>query len=704
MGIGGPSDGAASGGLRARLDAARSRAFVGRRAELDLFRTAVTAEVPAFAVLHLHGPGGVGKTALLRRFGQAAREEGLAPVLLDGREVDPSPSGFVAALGAVLEVPGDQAVPTLRGQDRPVVLVDAYELLAPLDGWLRETLLPVLPGRAIVVLAGRNPPGPGWRADAGWGELLHTIALRDLPAEDARMLLGSRGVDPELQDDVLRLTRGHPLALVLVTDLLTRGDELPPTLDDAPTVIEQLLERFLRQVPDEAHRQALYAAAHVGVATESLLRDTVESGAAGALFDWLRGLSFTEQVAHGVAVHDLVSDALNAELRWRDPAGFAAVHDAVMGHLQDRVLTSPGPERHRAMLDVLQLYRHHPLTRRFFDWERSEELWLEPAGTDDRPAIVELAREHEGAASAEFVRYWLERQPEAFTVFRGAGSDDVRGFVGHLVLGDTPGPETEVDPVVAAVWDHVRATAPLRTGERLRVMRFWMARDTYQGIATHHLVSARSSVDWFATPGLAWAAVALSDPDFYEPIFAFIDFERVVDAQIAVGDRWYGLFARDFRETSRRTWLELLRDRRLSDSEDVARLPREGDRLLVLAEDDFADAVRDALRGLARPGGLDGNPLLRSRVVVERLDGRRAEEALADLLERAVDELADHPRDEKLQRALDLTYFRPAPTQEAAAERLGLPFSTFRRHLGAGIDHVTGWLWERELHGGRDEG
>jgi hypothetical protein len=45
------------------------------------------------------------------------------------------------------------------------------------------------------------------------------------------------------------------------------------------------------------------------------------------------------------------------------------------------------------------------------------------------------------------------------------------------------------------------------------------------------------------------------------------------------------------------------------------------------------------------------------------------------------------------------TYFKGVPTQEAAATRLGLPFSTYRRHLAAGVAAVTAWLWDRELHG-----
>ena len=65
----------------------------------------------------------------------------------------------------------------------------------------------------------------------------------------------------------------------------------------------------------------------------------------------------------------------------------------------------------------------------------------------------------------------------------------------------------------------------------------------------------------------------------------------------------------------------------------------------------------------------------------------------------AVGELRDEPRDERLFRALDRTYLRPAPTQEAAAELLGLPFSTYRGHLTRGVERVVERLWQRELAG-----
>src|SRR5687768_14935047 len=82
-----------------RLRQARRRRFVGRVGELELFRTALEAPEPPFTVLHVHGPGGVGKTALLRAFAEVAVGAGRVAVALDGRDLEPSPPGFQAALG-----------------------------------------------------------------------------------------------------------------------------------------------------------------------------------------------------------------------------------------------------------------------------------------------------------------------------------------------------------------------------------------------------------------------------------------------------------------------------------------------------------------------------------------------------------------------------------------------------------------------------
>ena len=120
----------------------------------------------------------------------------------------------------------------------------------------------------------------------------------------------------------------------------------------------------------------------------------------------------------------------------------------------------------------------------------------------------------------------------------------------------------------------------------------------------------------------------------------------------------------------------------------------------MLSQPEFDDSVRQALRDLHRPGLLARNPLLRTRVARDRAGDDEPDAAtLEALVEGAVETLREHPRDDKRWRAVERTYVHPAGTQERAAEALGLPFSTFRRHLTQGVDRVVAWLWDQEVYG-----
>ncbi len=148
--------------LADRLAAARRGRFVGREAELELVRSALLAAEPPFVVLHLYGPGGVGKSTLLREYARIAAEAARPVIRLDGRNLEPSPPGFLLALRQALGFKENDS--TLDGLNWPaegMLLIDTYESLVSLDAWLRDTFLPQLPGHSLVVTAGRNPPDPG---------------------------------------------------------------------------------------------------------------------------------------------------------------------------------------------------------------------------------------------------------------------------------------------------------------------------------------------------------------------------------------------------------------------------------------------------------------------------------------------------------------------------------------------------------------
>jgi hypothetical protein len=261
-----------------------------------------------------------------------------------------------------------------------------------------------------------------------------------------------------------------------------------------------------------------------------------------------------------------------------------------------------------------------------------------------------------------------------------------------------------MDPAAKAAWRYLERHAPLRPGEKATLFRFWMARDTYQSVsAMQSLIFANAAQHYLTTPGLAFTFFPTADPDFWAPVFTYVDLVRLPQADFEVGGRRYGVYGHDWRVTPPMAWLDLLAEREIA-AEPLAVSGAESVPLVVLGEPDFAAAVRDALRNFHRSDDLRTNPLLRSRVVVERAgsgaDDSTGVAALRDLLTEAAQSLRASPRDVKCYRALHRTYLDPAPSQERAAELLGLPFSTYRRHLKTGISRVGEILWQREICGG----
>jgi hypothetical protein len=689
-----------------RLRHARDRWFLGRDGELDLFRTALVAPEPPFTVLHVHGPGGVGKTALLRIFADEARTAGAVTVPLDARHFEPSPPGFTAAVRAAAGLEDDEDLAAALGTRgrRTVVLLDTYETAAPLDDWLRERFLPELPADSIMVLAGREPPGPAWRSEAAWRELLRVIALRNLRPDESRAYLRAAGVPEALHERVLAFTHGHPLALSLVVDVLAQ-EKLQGLADftpeHAPDVMRELLSRFVAGVPSALHRRALEVCAHARLTTGALLRAALDAGEVHDVFEWLRSLSFIEPGPYGLAPHDLARDLLDADLRWRDREQYGVNHDRIRTHILDRVRRSTGQEQQRALLDLMFVHRSNPFTQPYWEWESFGQTYADALTRDDHEAVVAMTARHEGEESAALAAHWLDRQPDAFIALRG-GEGVLLGFLAHLTLNRASPEDVEADPGTRAAWTYALRHGPPRPGEEVTHLRFMIDRDTHQRASPAvNLVSVQSCRRWLMTPNLALDFLSVTDEGYYGPLFAYLYYDRVPEADFEVGGRRLATFAHDWRRMPAEPWLDLMGRRELDVEFQPAAAPGGQTQPLALSQPEFDQAVRRALRDLHRGDLLAANPLLRSRLVREQADaqGTPPGRALAAMLREAAALLAGDPRDDKLLRAVDRTYLRPATTQERAAELLGLPFSTYRRHLTQGVARIVADLWERELYG-----
>ena len=688
--------------LADRLAEAERQVFIGRRSEVDVFRQALLTPTPPFAVLFVHGPGGVGKTALLGEYERIATEAGHLVLRLDGRSINPSPAGLMLALGRRMGIEdGSSLHEYLAARARVVLLIDTYEALAQLDSWLREEFLPQLPGAALTVIAGRNPPASGWRTEPGWRDLVRSVSLRNLRPDEGVQLLAAQGIPDSEHEPVLAFTHGHPLALSLVADVLKQAEE-PLHFDPAqtPDIVRLLLDRFIQGVPDGPPRRALEICAHARVTTEDFLAEVLDVEDAHDLFEWLRGLSFIEQGPEGIFPHDLTRDVLDIDLRWRNPERYRSMHARIRVPVLRRVEEARGLEQQRAFFDLIFLHRHNPVMKPYQHWDRLGTVYAEPAQPADHARILELVDTFEGSESARIAAYWLERQPQAFHALRKRAGT-LEGFACTLVLDEITATDRSVDPAMEAAQTFARAYGPVREGETLLYQRFHMAADTYQDLApVMDLMAPISASAWLLTPRLAWSFMAMQNAAAWQQLFAHLNLRLSPAAEFTVGGRQYAVFTHDWRAEPVDRWLDVMGQRELAaESEAAGQTPDLPPALIVLSQPEFAEAVRTALRHFTQPEALAASPLLRSRLLVEFTSGEPTADTLKKFLMAAAGTLRMRPRDERLFRAVHHTYFQPAPTQEQAAELLDLPFSTYRYHLNAAVGRITEWLWQREVSG-----
>ena len=690
------------GSLAERLQAARWQSVVGRTAERALVQDALQQSVLSFNILYVYGPGGVGKTTLLQQFAHDAQDIGVPTLYLDLRNVEPAPQPFIAALQRALATDDDPAAYLAQQQGKVLLLFDTFELFAPLELWLRTIWLQGLPAQTLCVFAGREPLSSAWRDDPGWQTLIRSVPLRNLNPEDSREYLSRRTVPEDQLPAVLRFTRGHPLALSLVADSFAQRGSFRFEGEDTLDVVKTLIDRFVEYVPSSAHRAALELCALVRLTSESLLAAALPDADAHALFNWLRGLSLIDAHRDGLFPHDLARDALATDLRWRNPDWYVELHKRARNFYLGRLGNISTREQQQTLIDFVYLHRDNPLIQPFFDWQMMSAYSMSPMQADEYPAIKDMILRHEGETSATIAKYWLSRKPQGVLVCRDPHGA-VAGFMMMLPLHEIAEEGVPFDPAVASCWRYIQTHAPLRQGEIATLFRFWMADETYQDISpVQSLVLVNVVRHYLSTPGLAFTFVPMADPDFYAPGFAYANIPRLPGADFVVGGRRYGVFGSDWRALPPLAWLTVLAEREVGREPppltDGSNAPLE-----VLAYEDFIEATRQALRDVSRLDLLRLNPLLRSRMITARAGINAADSdragALASLLREVSATLKDSNKTNKAYRALHHTYFQPAETQEAAAELLDMPFSTYRRHLKADVDYIAETLWGMEVGG-----
>jgi hypothetical protein len=625
----------------------RDRAgFVGRAGELETIGE-LFVDDPRASVVLVHGPGGIGKSALLRQVADRGRAAGWSPVLVEGRELPPVPDAIKEALAAAHEL------------ERPLILIDTYERMAALGGHLRGELLPALPERAIVVVAGRQSPERGW-FEGGWETVTREIELGPLSLAESEELLSAHGLSGARRDELARWAGGSPLALTLSIAAAQSGG-WSPDAGETGEMVRTLVRRLAEAEIEGRYRDVLGVACIARVTTLELLRDVLPETDPEDAMRWLESRSFAEALGGGLTLHELVRRALRVDLMQRESERERELRRRIADSLYARAV------RGRPMLtiDLAELVQT-PQIRAFYGWEGSIRNRVDGARPGDAEQVALLLGSQGHADWWDLTRPFFEEAPETVAIARDAG-DALCGFAISVTPANAP-PVAERDVLLGPWLDHAREHAPDRNAILWRdAVDFTRDTDSQIQAMINMAGVLRSGLD---NPRHAYLPV---DPELEE----LKGFLRAIQAthlsELDVegdGDKRVECWLVDYGPGG------LLGAQRDTIYLELGMSPPGAAEPTPPARAADAEVVRDALRNLRLPHALAQSPLASGEGVEERAAGVRA--LLEDAAGRA---FGDTESERLMRRVLERGYLDPAASHEQAADELNLSRAAYFRRL-----------------------
>jgi hypothetical protein len=650
--------------LGARLAQRDSGRFIGREQELEFFDLLWVDDPPA-SVVHVHGPGGIGKSTLLRAVARRAEARGWTPIFVEGRDMPPVADALANALAPAFEA------------DRPLVIFDTWERMPALGGYLRRELLPTLPAQAVVVIAGRRPPEPAW-FEGGWENVTALVELEPLDDRESHELLAAHGAREEARSkSIVGWTGGSPLALTLAASAMRDPSWTPQLGLERPETVKALIRQLAEAEMTGGNVGALGVASIARVTTVDLLREVLPRTDAKEAYRWLSERTFAEPLGEGVTLHELVRKALRADLRLRHPEWERELRRRVADYFWSRA--SAGDLL--LSIDLAHLVEN-PVVRWGYSWEGSIDHRID----DSRPGDLELIGERlEGRLDPEwfeFTKRFFRESPERVAIARDT-EDDLAGFQVSVTPASAPA-FADDDPLLGPWLAHARRLTP-----------------------DGNAVLWHDSIDFTGKPELRVQAMlgmagilrsGLDNPRYaYMPISSRMEaaqqFAKALGAQhvpemdVTISGQCLECWILDYGPGGllgfQRDWVY----------KEIGFKPPAFHE--IPGDADYAEAVRDALRDFRVPHTLASSPLAQGSTPDER-----AESVRKLIREAAEQSFGDTPNERLLHDILIRGYIEPASSHEQAADELNVSRSTYFRRLKAAAERVAEHLAAAHERGG----
>ena len=639
--------------LGARLAQLDSGRFVGRERELEFFDRLWVDEPPASVVL-VHGPGGIGKSTLMRAVARRAEGKGWTPVFVEGRDMPPVADALAKALAPALEAA------------RPLVIFDTWERMTALGGYLRRELLPSLPAQAVVVIAGRRPPEPAW-FEGGWETLSAEIELTALSEDESLELLSAYGAGDETRTDaIIAWTGGSPLALTLAAAAMRDPDWTPQLGIERPETVKALIRQLAEAEMTGGNVGALGVAAISRVTTVDLLREVLPRTDSQEAYRWLSERTFAEPLGEGITLHELVRKALRADLRLRHPEWERELRRRIADYFWSRA--SAGDLL--LSIDLAHLCEQ-PAIRWGYSWEGSIHHRIDDVRPGDLDTVRGMLEGRLDPDWFEFTKRFFDESQDRVAIARDR-NDEMAGFQVSVTPTNAP-PFAAKDPLLGPWLQHARKMTP-----------------DGNAVLWHDSIDFTGKPELRVQAMLGMAGVLRSGLD--NPRYAYMPISsKMKDARgfaEALGARHMPELDVAIEGQVLECWLldygprGLLGMQRDLVYDEIGLKPPAYHQ--ITGDEEYAAAVRDALRDFRVPHSLAASPLAQGANQEDRAESVRA------LIRRAAEEsFGDTPNERLLHDILIRGYVDPAPSHEQAADELNVSRSTYFRRLKAAAERVA---------------
>jgi hypothetical protein len=439
----------------------RVSALFGR--DRDLNRLLQLLAVGGPVVAYVHGPIGIGKTALLDAVAASFDDNGIRNVRLAAGATEPLPATIIVALAAALDATArtvaELATVVASLRETVVVLIDDVDNWRLAASWLRAELVPALPVNLRIVFAGNTAPPPQWAAE--YGQHFLDIRLQPLSRVTSDTMVAAADLPPELAERIWHLTAGHPLALRMGLHLAAAG--ALDTVRDAG----ELANAILVAIGDAELRRAVEACAIVRRASRPLLTTLLATGEpiAVSLLEAIEALPFAARDAEGLYLVEPVRRAIIDWMSGVDAERYQDWRSIAAGWFVKRLRTTGREGRWRHMADLLDLLDEPSLRNAFFPTDAAAPP-VEPARAADFDQILTIAQGCDGEGEHDRIAAWSERLPHRFSVARGPANEVLAFYL--YARQDDPHTGLERRDPLFSVWRQHLASHPV-TGEVLFV-------------------------------------------------------------------------------------------------------------------------------------------------------------------------------------------------------------------------------------------